>query len=149
MNYSYLIVGAGFTGAVIAREIAEKCNEPVLVIDRRNHDSGNAFDHNDKNGILIHQYGPHIFHTNSLQVWEFLSRFTEWNPYEHRVLGQIGKAIIPIPFNFTSIETLFSSKEADIIKSHLLEEHGSEVKVPILKLMESKNRFVKELVDYV
>ena len=149
MKYSYLIVGAGFTGAVIAREIAEKCNEPVLVIDRRNHVSGNAFDHNDKNGILIHQYGPHIFHTNSLQVWEFLSRFTEWNSYEHRVLGQVGKELIPIPFNFTSIETLFSSKEADIIKSHLLEEHGNEVKVPILKLMESKNRFVKELADYV
>ena len=66
MKYCYLIVGAGFTGAVITREIAEKCNEPVLVIDRRNHVSGNAFDHNDKNGILIHQYGPHIFHTNSL-----------------------------------------------------------------------------------
>lgn len=106
MKYCYLIVGAGFTGAVIAREIAEKCNEPVLVIDRRNHVSGNAFDHNDKNGILIHQYGPHIFHTNSLQVWEFLSRFTEWNSYEHRVLGQVGKELIPIPFNFTSIETL-------------------------------------------
>ncbi|MBT3184971.1 MAG: NAD(P)-binding protein, partial [Nitrospina sp.] len=81
MKYNYLIVGAGFTGAVIAREIAEKCNESVLVIDRRNHISGNAFDQNDKNGILIHEYGPHIFHTNSLQVWEFLSRFTEWNPY--------------------------------------------------------------------
>lgn len=149
MKYKYLIVGAGFTGAVIAREIADKCNEHVLVIDRRSHVSGNAFDQHDKSGILIHEYGPHIFHTNSAQVWEFLSRFTEWNPYEHRVLGQIKDQLIPIPFNFTSIETLFSPKEASIIKSHLLEEHGNEVKVPILNLLESKNRFVKELADYV
>lgn len=149
MKYSYLIVGAGFTGAVIAREIAEKCNEPVLVIDRRNHISGNAFDHNDQSGILIHEYGPHIFHTNSEQVWQFLSQFTEWLPYEHRVLGQVGKKLVPIPFNFTSIETLFSAKEADIIKKHLLEEHGNEVKVPILNLMKSENGFVKELADYV
>lgn len=149
MKYKYLIVGAGFTGAVIAREIAEKCNEPVLLIDKRNHISGNAFDRNDKNGILVHEYGPHIFHTNSQQVWEFLSRFTEWNPYEHRVLGQVGQELIPIPFNFTSIDTLFSAKESNIIKNHLLEEHGSDVKVPILNLMKSKNRFVKELADYV
>jgi len=149
MKYSYLIVGAGFTGAVIAREIADKLQEPTLVIDRRNHISGNAFDHYDKSGVLVHQYGPHIFHTNSHQVWEFLSKFTEWNPYEHRVIGKIGKEHIPIPFNFSSIETMFSSKEANIIKNHLLEEHGNEVKVPILNLMKSKNRFVKELADYV
>ncbi|MBT6346891.1 MAG: NAD(P)-binding protein, partial [Nitrospina sp.] len=102
MKYSYLIVGAGFTGAVIAREIAEKSNEPVLVIDRRNHISGNAFDHNDQSGILIHEYGPHIFHTNSKQVWDFLSQFTEWIPYEHRVLGQVSNKLVPIPFNFSS-----------------------------------------------
>ena len=149
MKYSYLIVGAGCTGAVIAREIADKLNETTLVIDRRNHISGNAFDHYDKSGVLVHEYGPHIFHTNSHQVWEFLSKFTEWNPYEHRVIGKVGKEHIPIPFNFSSIETMFSSKEANIIKSHLLEEHGNEVKVPILNLMKSKNRFVKELADYV
>jgi UDP-galactopyranose mutase len=149
MRYSYLIVGVGFTGAVIAREIAEKSNEPVLVIDRRNHISGNAFDRNDQSGILIHDYGPHIFHTNSKMVWDFLSQFTEWIPYEHRVLGHVNNKLVPIPFNFTSIEALFSSKEADKLKTHLLGEHGDEVKVPILKLMESENGFVKELADYV
>ena len=101
MKYSYLIVGAGFTGAVIAREIADKLNESTLLIDRRSHISGNAFDHYDKSGVLVHEYGPHIFHTNSHQVWEFLSKFTEWNPYEHRVIGKVGKEHIPIPFNFS------------------------------------------------
>ena len=116
MKYKYLIIGAGFTGATIAREIAEKCNKSVLIIDKREHLAGNAFDKKDKNGFLVHQYGPHIFHTNSTKVWNFLSRFTNWNNYEHRVLAHLENKYVPLPFNFTSIDTLFSSNKAQQIK---------------------------------
>jgi UDP-galactopyranose mutase len=104
-----LIVGAGFAGAVTARELAE-AGERVLVIDKRPHIAGNAFDRLDAQGVLIHEYGPHIFHTNSEKVFEYLSRFTGWRPYEHRVLAvpdaKTGQAV-PMPINRTTINALY------------------------------------------
>jgi UDP-galactopyranose mutase len=149
MKYKYLIIGAGFTGATIAREIAEKCNKSVLIIDKREHLAGNAFDKKDKNGFLVHQYGPHIFHTNSIKVWDFLSRFTKWNNYEHRVLAHLENKYVPLPFNFTSIDTLFSSSKAQQIKKNLLQNYGKINKVSILNLLQSKNKLDKEFASYV
>ena len=86
--YDWLIVGAGFAGSVLAERLASERNERVLLIDRRNHMGGNAYDRYDESGLLIHQYGPHIFHTNSKAIFDHLSKFTEWRPYEHRVLAR-------------------------------------------------------------
>jgi UDP-galactopyranose mutase len=104
-----LIVGAGFAGSVTARELAE-AGEQVLVIDKRPHIGGNAYDHADGHGVLVHKYGPHIFHTNSEKVFEYLSRFTEWRPYEHRVLAvpdARNGAMLPLPINRTTINSLY------------------------------------------
>lgn len=101
-----LVVGAGFAGAVAARSLADK-GARVRVLDKRPHIGGNAYDRSDANGVLIHPYGPHIFHTNSDQVVNWLSRFTEWRPYEHRVLAKVGDALVPLPINRTTINTIY------------------------------------------
>lgn len=101
-----LVVGAGFSGAVMARRLAE-AGHHVLVIDKRKHIGGNAFDELDANGVLVHRYGPHIFHTNSQKIFEYLSRFTEWQNYEHRVLSSISGKLYPIPINRTTLSLLY------------------------------------------
>ena len=106
-HYDYLVVGAGFAGAVMAERLAAGSGKRVLVIDKRPHVAGNAYDHRDAAGIMIHQYGPHIFHTNSAEIVEYLSRFTEWRPYEHRVLAQVGDKQVPIPINRTTLNSLY------------------------------------------
>ncbi len=105
--YDWLVVGAGFAGAVLAERLASERDETVLVIDRRPHVAGNAFDHLDEAGVLVHRYGPHIFHTNSDAVFAHLSRFTGWRPYEHRVLGEVDGMRVPIPINLDTINTLY------------------------------------------
>ena len=106
-HYDYLVVGAGFAGSVMAERLAADAGKKVLVIDRRPHVAGNAFDHYDEAGILVHKYGPHIFHTNSEDIFEYLSRFTEWHPYEHRVLANVDGKIVPMPINRTTINMLY------------------------------------------
>ncbi|HZU03950.1 MAG TPA: UDP-galactopyranose mutase, partial [Ktedonobacteraceae bacterium] len=105
--FDYLIVGAGFAGSVLAERLASQLNKSVLLIDKRNHIGGNAYDHYDQDGLLIHKYGPHIFHTNSLQVLEYLSQFTEWRPYQHRVLASVDGQLVPIPINLDTINKLY------------------------------------------
>jgi UDP-galactopyranose mutase len=105
--YDYLIVGAGFAGSVLAERLAEGLGKRVLLVDRRDHIGGNAYDHLDEAGVLVHRYGPHIFHTNAQRIVDYLSRFTEWRPYEHRVLAQIDEHRVPIPINLTTLNTLF------------------------------------------
>src|ERR671910_544420 len=108
--YDWLIVGAGFAGSVLAERLASERNERVLVIDRRNHIGGNAYDRYDDQGLLIHQYGPHIFHTNSQQIFDHLSRFTEWRFYEHRVLAEVDGIQVPIPINLDTVNKLYGLK---------------------------------------
>lgn len=105
--YDWLIVGAGFAGSVLAERLATERNERILLIDRRNHIGGNAYDRYDEAGLLIHQYGPHIFHTNSKQIFDYLSRFTEWRPYEHRVLAEVDGMLVPIPINLDTVNRLY------------------------------------------
>lgn len=108
-HYDYLVVGAGFAGAVMAERLAADAGKSVLVIDRRPHIAGNAFDHLDDAGILIHQYGPHIFHTNSRDIVDYLSRFTDWRPYEHRVLAEVRGQLVPMPINRTTLNMLYDA----------------------------------------
>ena len=105
--YDWLIVGAGFAGSVLAERLASQRGDKVLLIDRRPHIGGNAYDCYDEAGLLIHRYGPHIFHTNSEQIFEYLSQFTEWRPYEHRVLAEVDGRLVPIPINLDTINKLY------------------------------------------
>src|SRR5215213_7422654 len=107
--FDYLIVGAGFAGSVLAERLAAGAGKKVLICDRRPHIGGNAYDHYDDAGVLVHKYGPHIFHTNSSEVFEYLSRFTEWRPYEHRVLANVRDQLVPIPINRTTVNALFGT----------------------------------------
>ena len=102
-----LIVGAGFAGSVLAERLARQAGKQVLIIDKRPHIGGNAYDHYDDAGILVHKYGPHIFHTNSREVFDYLSRFTEWRQYEHRVLASVDGQLVPIPINLDTINRLY------------------------------------------
>src|SRR3954465_11365689 len=106
-TYDTLIVGAGYAGSIMARELATRCGHSVLVIDRREHIAGNAYDYHDEHGVLVHKYGPHIFHTNSEKVVEYLSQFTEWRPYEHRVLARVDGQLVPMPINRTTVNELY------------------------------------------
>ncbi len=106
-KYDYLVVGAGFAGSVLAERLASQHDARVLVIDKRPHVAGNAYDHYDKAGVLIHQYGPHIFHANSDEIVDYLSQFTRWRPYEHRVLAEVRGQLVPIPINRTTLNKLF------------------------------------------
>ena len=105
--FDYLIVGAGFAGSVLAERLARGSNKKVIICDKRPHIGGNAYDHYNEDGILVHKYGPHIFHTNSREVFEYLSRFTEWRPYQHRVRASVDGQIVPIPINLDTINTLY------------------------------------------
>ncbi len=105
--FDWLIVGAGFAGSVLAERLASQRGDRVLVIDKRPHIGGNAYDRYDEAGILIHQYGPHIFHTNSQSIFEYLSQFTQWRPYEHRVLAEVDGMLLPIPINLDTVNRLF------------------------------------------
>lgn len=105
--FDYLIVGAGFAGSVLAERLASQENKKVLIIDKRDHIAGNAYDYFNSDGILIHKYGPHIFHTNSKEVFEYLGQFTEWRPYEHKVLASVDGQLVPIPINLNTINNLY------------------------------------------
>jgi len=105
--FDYLIVGAGFAGCTLAERLAEGAGKRVLLIDRRRHIGGNAYDCHDDAGILVHQYGPHIFHTNSTEVFEYLSRFTAWRPYQHRVVASVDGQLVPIPINLDTVNRIY------------------------------------------
>ena len=105
--FDYLIVGAGFAGSVLAERLASEGNKKILIIDKRDHIAGNAYDYYNNDGILIHKYGPHILHTNSKEVFEYLGKFTPWRPYEHKVLGSVDGQLVPIPINLNTINQLY------------------------------------------
>ena len=104
--FDYVIVGAGFSGSVVAAQMARNFGKRVMLLDRRNHIGGNAYDHHDQHGILVHKYGPHIFHTNSKDVFDYLSLFTEWRNYEHKVLASVDGKLVPIPINLDTVNIL-------------------------------------------
>lgn len=121
--FDYLIVGAGFAGSVLAERLASQLGKKILIVDKRNHIGGNAYDHYDDAGVLVHKYGPHIFHTNSRDVFEYLSNFTEWRPYEHRVRASVDGQLVPIPINLDTINKLYGLE----LTSFQLEEFFASV----------------------
>lgn len=149
MKVDWLIVGAGFTGCILAERLATQLDQKVLIVDRRDHIGGNAYDEYDKNGILIHKYGPHIFHTNSEKVWNYLSQFTDWRQYFHKVLAVVDGEHIPVPFNLNSLYQLFSPIQAKRIESLLIDQYGYGAKVPILKLREESDDRLNQLAEYI
>ncbi|NCB64059.1 MAG: UDP-galactopyranose mutase [Clostridia bacterium] len=144
-----LIIGAGYAGAVAARELAERGEKRVLVLERRDHIGGNAYDRPDEAGVLIHQYGPHIFHTSDKQVYDYLSRFTRWRDYQHRVLANVRGTLMPVPFNLRSLNQAFEEAKAARLAQKLLMTYGAEKKVTVLQLRENEDEELRELADYV
>lgn len=148
MKYDVIIVGAGFAGATLANKFAND-NKKVLVIEKRPHIGGNMYEECRKNGVRVHLYGPHIFHTNDEEVFNYLKKFTDFYFYEHRVLANINNTLVPVPFNFKSIELLFDGKKAEKIKDKLLTNYPNEKKVSILDLLNNKDKEIKEFGNYV
>ena len=109
-GFDTLIVGAGFAGSVMAERLANELGQRVLIVDKRPHIGGNAYDRYDDAGVLIHPYGPHIFHTNAADIFEYLSRFTEWRPYQHRVLASVDGQEVPMPINLDTVNMLYGLK---------------------------------------
>ena len=147
--YDCIIVGAGIAGATVARKLAEESNKKVLVLERRNHIGGNCYDKPDDHGILIHEYGPHIFHTGDEGVREFLSRFTKWYDFGHEVVAKVGDQLIPVPFNLNTLHMVYDKEKAERLEKKLNEEYGLDSRVPIMKLRESTDADVREIADYV
>ena len=121
--FDYLIVGAGFAGSVLAERLASRLGKRVVLIDRRNHIGGNAYDHHDDAGLLVHKYGPHIFHTNSTEVFQYLSQFTAWRPYQHHVLTSVDGLLLPFPINLDTVNRLYNMQ----LTAFQLEEFLSSV----------------------
>ena len=152
-RYDVWVAGAGYAGGVAARALAER-GKQVLVLERRNHIGGNAYDCLSATGVLMHQYGPHIFHTNDKKVFDWLSRFTEWRDYQHRVIANIPdgrgeRMTYPVPFNLTSLETAFGAEEGKKLGDKLVAAYGAEKKVTILELRQNPDPEISALADYV
>ena len=143
-----LVIGCGLSGATIARLLAEK-GEKVLIIDKKNHIGGNIYDYTDENGICIHKYGSHIFHTNNEKVWEFVKRFTDFNTYMHKVIAIIDGIETTIPFNINTLYDVFPKSLAERLETKLLKVFEYNTKVPILKFQEQKDEDLKFLSNYV
>ncbi len=149
MRFDWVVVGAGLSGATLAERIATQLDQRVLVVERRTHIAGNAFDAVDEAGVRVHRYGAHIFHTVSDRVWAYVSRFTEWLPYTHRVLGVIDGTTVPLPFNLTTLHALVPPSEADRLERRLLDEVGWEGRIPVLSLLEHTDPSLRSLGELV
>jgi UDP-galactopyranose mutase len=145
----YIIVGSGLAGVVMAERIATQLNKKVLIIEKRNHVGGNCFDFKDENNILIHKYGPHLFHTNNKEVIDYLSKFTSWDIYNHEVLAYIDGKKVSIPFNFNTLYEVFPTSKAKALEEKLLETYDYNSKVPILELKKSTDKDLQFLADFV
>lgn len=149
MNFDYIIVGAGFAGATLAERLASQKEKKILLIDKRDHIGGNMYDYLDDNKIIIHKYGPHLFHTKNENVFNYLKQFGSWFKYEHRVLGMVNNILVPIPFNLTSIRKSFAKEKADKLINMLETKFGKDKKIPILELRKDEDKDINDLAEYV
>ena len=151
MKYDVIVIGAGIAGAVASRELAEKGNCRVLVLEQRDHIGGNCYDKADDYGVLIHTYGPHIFHTNDEGVYEYLSRFTEWYMYPqgHQVVAKVDGSLIPIPFNLNTLHLVYGEQKAQELEQKLIAAYGEGSRVPIMELKKSEDPQIREIAQYV
>lgn len=143
-----IIIGAGLTGITLAERLASKGNK-VLIVERRNHIGGNCYDYKNRDGILVHKYGPHIFHTDYKEVWDYLSKFTDWIYYQHKVLGFIDGKFVPIPFNLNTLYKLLPKELAEKLEEKLVNEFSNNKKVPILELKQNKDKDLKFLANFI
>ena len=146
--FDIVIIGAGMAGAVLAERFASS-DKKVLLIERRQHVAGNCYDEVDGNGIIVHKYGPHLFHTDDAQVWEYLSRFTEWHLYFHRVKAVIDGKPVPLPFNFNTLHEVFPPSLADKLEAILLRNFEYGKRIPILELKKSADADLQFLADFI
>lgn len=151
MNYDGIVIGAGIAGAVAARELAEKGNRRILLLEQRPHIGGNCYDRTDDYGVLIHTYGPHIFHTNDEGVYEYLSRFTEWYMYPqgHQVVAKVNGTLIPVPFNLNTLHLVYEETKAQELEQKLIAAYGEGSRVPIMELKQSEDPQIREIAQYV
>lgn len=148
-EYDMIVVGAGYAGSVCARRVAEGAGFRVAVLERRDHIAGNAYDYVNGDGILVHKYGPHIYHTFSERVNEFLSRFTKWTDYQHKVLANIHGTLMPVPFNHKSLKLAFGEERGEELYRKLVDTFGADKKVPIMELRKKNDPDLQEVADYV
>ncbi|MBI5280547.1 MAG: UDP-galactopyranose mutase [Candidatus Solibacter usitatus] len=149
MTFDWLIVGAGFSGCTLAERIASQLRQTVLLIDRRPYLGGNAADALDPHGIFVHLHGPHIFHTRSREVWNYLSAFTSWRPYQHRVRALVDGLAIPIPFNLDSLKALSTPAAFKSASTLLLHAFGDGAEIPILRLRRHRDPGIRAIATFI
>ena len=147
--YDCIIIGSGIAGAAAARVLAEEQGKKVLVLEKKNHIGGNCYDGKDEYGILGHWYGPHIFHTGNEEVYEWLSRFTEWYAFGHEVVARVGDKLLPVPFNLNTLKMVYGEEKAAVLEKKLVDTFGFGARVPILKLREQQDQELRAIADFV
>ena len=147
--YDCIIIGSGIAGAAAARILAEEQGKKVLVLEKKHHIGGNCYDGKDEYGILVHWYGPHIFHTGNEEVYEWLSRFTDWYAFGHEVVARVGDKLLPVPFNLNTLKMVYGEENAAVLEKKLVDTFGFGARVPILKLREQQDEDLRAIADYV
>mgnify|MGYP000963797881 FL=1 len=147
--YDCIIIGSGIAGAAAARVLAEEQGKKVLVLEKKHHIGGNCYDGKDEYGILVHWYGPHIFHTGNEEVYEWLSRFTDWYAFGHEVVARVGDKLLPVPFNLNTLKMVYGEEKAAVLEKKLVDTFGFGARVPILKLREQQDEDLRAIADYV
>lgn len=148
-NYDALIVGCGLTGCVIARYLAEEKNKKVLILERRNHIGGNMYDYIDDNGVRVHQYGPHVFHTYTPELMHYMEKYSTWNDFPITCQVYMKDKFTPSPFNYQTIDDYYSKEEAERLKEAIRQEYPGRDKATIVELLESKNPIIKAYADFL
>ncbi len=148
-TYDCLVIGCGLAGAVVSRELAEREGKKVLIIEKRGHIGGNTYDFLNDDGILVHKYGPHIFHTGSKRVFDYISRFTQWRNYSHEVLADIHGTLMPVPFNLNSLYIAFDSEKAARLEKKLISTYGTDKRLTISELRDQTDSELADVADFV
>lgn len=148
-QYDVIVVGCGLSGAVVSRYLAEECKKHVLIIERRSHIGGNMYDYYNEEGILVHKYGPHTFHTSKRELFEFMERYAEWNPYRLTCGAVIDGKYTPTPFNFQTIDDFYEKEEADEIKKALLDNYPTQKTVTVLELLNHENACIRKYAQFL
>lgn len=147
--YDAIVIGAGLTGCVIARRLADEMGYKVLIVEKREHVGGNLYDYVDDNGIVVQKYGPHVFHTDSDKIYQFLIKYCEWENYNLKCVVYMCSKNTPSPFNFKTIDDYYGEEESSVIKNEIIKEYGTQDKATIVELLGSDNRIIKEFADFL
>lgn len=148
-TYDCLVIGCGLAGAVVSRELAEREGKKVLIIEKRSHIGGNTYDFLNDDGILVHKYGPHIFHTGSKRIYDYISRFTQWRDYSHEVLADVHGILMPVPFNLNSLYMAFDSEKAGRLEKKLVSTYGMGKRLTISQLRSQTDSELANVADFV